>query len=317
MVWESFLVTGKGMAQIFILGALGYFLVRKNVLGDEGMSALSRLTIEVTLPLMIFCQLARDFSFSLYPEWWIFPLLSLAINALGLGVGWLFSRFISGQEHRWQFTSLVTFQNSGYLPLALVAAILPPEKLGVMFIYLFLFMLGFNMLMFSLGVYMLGTAKERKFELLTLFSPPVVAMIIGLLMVFFKLNNIPDFIFKPLKSVGDATLPLAMIVVGGSLAQIHFARISKKAVAFLSLAKLIILPALGMVILLRFRLPELLGLLILIQLAVPSATSLSIIIRGYKKEDLLISQGIFFSHIFSLITLPVFLSLYFMLVMVR
>jgi len=53
------------------------------------------------------------------------------------------------------------------------------------------------------------------------------------------------------------------------------------------------------------------------QLAVPPATSLSVIVRHYKKEDLLISQGIFFGHIVSLVTLPLFLSLYFMISMLK
>jgi len=77
------------------------------------------------------------------------------------------------------------------------------------------------------------------------------------------------------------------------------------------------LPALGLLLILRIKLPPLIGLLILLELAVPSATTLSVIIRQVKKEDLLISQGIFFSHLFSIVTLPLFLSLYFMIVMVK
>jgi predicted permease len=53
------------------------------------------------------------------------------------------------------------------------------------------------------------------------------------------------------------------------------------------------------------------GLLLLVQLAMPSATSLSVIVSHYKKEDLLISQGIFFSHLASIITIPAFLIIYF------
>jgi predicted permease len=128
---------------------------------------------------------------------------------------------------------------------------------------------------------------------------------------------VPEFVFKPLKLVGSCTLPLAMLVVGGNLAQIHLGHIDKKAIFLLAVAKLLILPVLGLVFLANFRLPELIGLLIIIELAVPSATLLSVINRHHKKEDLLIGQGIFFSHIFSLISLPVFLSLYFTICMIK
>jgi predicted permease len=315
---ESFKIAGTAVMQIFLLGAIGYFLVKKELLGHEGLDALSRLVMEVTLPILMFCQLIRDFSFSLYANWWLFPLISIAITVLGLIVGLAFIRFIDGHQQRMQFLSLITFQNSGYLPLALVAALLPAQKLGSMFIYLFLFLMGFNLLMFSAGVHMLSFHADRKFELKSLFSPPVAAMIVSLIFVFFGLNRLmPDAILKPMRMVGDCTLPLAMFVVGGSLAQINLRHIDKKAVFLLALAKMIILPLIGLWFVVKFRVPELIALLILIELAMPSATTLSVIIRHHKKEDLLISQGIFFSHIISIVTIPIFLSLYFTLVMIQ
>lgn len=317
MFLESFKVTGPAIAQIFLLGAIGYFLVKINALGESGLDALSRLTIEITLPFLIFCELIKGFTFTFYAKWWIFPLISIAITFLGLFVGSLFVGFIRGNDHKMQFLSLIAFQNSGYLPLALVASLLPKDQAGPMFIYLFLFLLGFNLLIFSLGVYMLASKKGDKFEVNNLFSPPVLATLVTLLLILLNLNRVPDSIYKPMKMIGDCTLPLAMLVVGGNLAQIRLGRIDKKAIFFMSLAKLVILPGLGILFLLKFRMPYLIGLLILIELAVPPATTPSVIIRHYKKEDLLISQGIFLGHILGLISLPIFLSLYFALVMVK
>ncbi|MBI5144606.1 MAG: AEC family transporter [Candidatus Omnitrophica bacterium] len=318
MLLESFRITGSAVLQIFLLGAIGYFLVKKNFLGDEGLNALSRLAIEVTLPLLIFAQLIRDFRFDLYPNWWLFPILSIFITALGLLLGLLFSVLIKGRQHKLQFLSLVTFQNSGYLPLVLVAALLSPEEAGTMFIYLFLFLLGFNLVMWSAGVYMLTSSRTKRFELGSLFSPPVIATLFSLVFIALGLYRfVPQAVLKPLRLVGDCTLPLAMMVVGGNLAQIRLGSIDKKAISLLILAKLIILPLLALGLIVKFKIPQLIGLLILIELAVPSATSLSIIIRHYKKEDLLISQGVFFSHIFGLLSLPLFLSLYFLLVMIK
>ncbi len=318
MAWEAFKVSGIAMAQIFLLGAIGYFLMKKDILGEAGLDILSRLVVEITLPILIFCQLVKDFRFELYPDWWIFPLISLLITVAGLLSGYLFIGFIKGRQHKMQFLSLVTFQNSGYLPLALIAALLPQEKIGAMFIYLFLFLLGFNLIIWSFGVYMLSFHERKKFELGSLFSPPVIATLISLVIVFFGLNKfIPDTLLKPLRMAGDCTLPLAMFVVGGSLASIHLRHVDKKAVFLMVLAKLVILPALGLWLIIKFKLPQLLGLLIIMELAVPPATSLSVITRHYKKEDLLISQGIFFGHIVSLVTLPIFLSLYFMIVMIK
>jgi len=304
--------------QSLLLAAVGYYLVKKEVLGSACLATLSRLVIEVTLPLLIFAQLINDFSFTLYPTWWIFPLMSIAITFAGLLAGLVFGGFITGQQKKLQFLSLVSFQNSGYLPLALIAALLPKDQTAPMFIYIFLFLLGFNLVMFSAGVYMLTFARDRRFELSSLFNPPVLATLLSLALVFFGLQRfIPEFVLKPLRMTGDCTLPLAMFVVGGSLAQIRLEHVDLKAMLLLVAGKLVLLPLAGLWFLKLVPLPELIGLLIVMQLAVPSATTLSVITTHYKKEDLLVSQGIFWTHIASIVTIPIFLSLYFTFVVLK
>jgi len=318
MFLESFKITALGVVPSFLLGAIGYFLIKRNLLGAEGLNALSRLVIEVTLPVLIFCRLIRDFDFSLYSDWWIFPLISLAITSVGLLIGGFFTNFIKGGEQKLQFLSLVSFQNSGYLPLVLFASLLPAYKADVMFIYLFLFLLGFNLLFFSFGIYLLTFSKDKKFDWWSLLSPPVVSTLIGLIFVFFGLNKfIPPMIIKPLELTGDCTLPLATFIVGGNIAAIHLAKIDKKAMMLLASAKLFILPALGLLLVFLLKLPELLGLLIMVELAMPPATNLSVLISSYKKQDHLISQGIFYGHVIGLITIPLFLGLYFMITMIK
>ncbi|MBU1726210.1 MAG: AEC family transporter [Candidatus Omnitrophica bacterium] len=318
MFLESFKITGVAVAQILLVAVIGYFLVKRGILGQAGLDTLSRLVVEVTLPILIFCQLMQDFRFDLYPNWWVFPLLSLAITIAGLLAGIFFVGFIKGSHHKVQFLSLTTFQNSGYLPLALIAAILPKEKADTALVYLFLFLLGFNLIVWSLGVYMLSFHKSKKFDFGTIFSPPVVAVSLSLMIIFLGWHKfVPDALIKPLAMVGDCTLPLAMIVVGGSLAAVRLVHINIRAMSLMVLSRLIILPAIGLWLILEFKMPELLGFLILIELAVPSATSLTVITRHYKNEDLLISQGVFFGHLASLVTLPLFLSIYLALVMAK
>ncbi len=318
MFMEHFKITGLAVSQIFALAALGFFMAKKRFLSSQGLDDLGRLVMDFTLPALIFCQLIKDFSFALYPYWWIFPLLSLAVTLIGLAVGFILVVFIRGEQEKLQFVSSVAFQNSGYLPLALIASLLSPEKAGEMFIYLFLFLTGFNLVMFSLGVHILNFHKERKFKISSLFSMPVVATVISLIFVYFGWNRyIPQNLIKPLRIFGDTTLPLAMLVVGGNLAQIRLSDINKKAVSLLVFAKMILLPLIGIIFINIFSLPDLIGLLIIIQLSMPSAVTLSVILRGHKKDDLLASQGIFITHLAGIFTIPVFLILYFSRFMIK
>ena len=78
--------SGSAVAQAFLLGAVGYILMKREFLGEQCLNTLSRLTMDITLPAMIFCSLIRDFSFSAYPRWLLFPLASIGL--------WTIARFI-------------------------------------------------------------------------------------------------------------------------------------------------------------------------------------------------------------------------------
>ena len=311
MFFEAFKTTGLAIIQILCLAVVGYALHKKKLISETGFDAISRLVIEVTLPALIFYQLIRDFSFSLYPRWWLFPLLSITITLFGLALGFLFGKSKRGLEYRLQFTSLIAFQNSGYLPLAIIGTLLPSQKAATLLVYLFLFLAGFNIVMWPLAMYLFTFSKNARFALSHLFNMPTLAALLGLGIVFLGLNAfIPPVAVKTLRMVGDCTIPLALMVVGADLARIKLTHVDGRAMALLSFVKLILMPLAGLALVKFFHLPELLGLLLIMQLAAPSATSLSAILRHCKKEDLFVSQGIFFTHVISIATLPIFLSVY-------
>ena len=255
----------------------------------------------------------ENFNFRIYSNWWIFPLISFVVTAIGFFTGQLFLKIDKSLEKfKREFISLVTFQNSGYLPLILVALLLPYGKREQMFIYIFLFLLGFNLLMWSIGVFYLVKQRDKKFEMSSLFSPPVIAIIAVLLLIAAGLNRfIPNSLIRPAKMFGDCTLPLAILVVGGNLAQINIRdRSNFKCILYLVIAKLLFLPLVFLGLILLIKPPYVIAFLLLIQSAVPSATSLSVIMRHYDKKDNIVSSGIFWTHLISLVTLPIFLSLF-------
>lgn len=308
------------MLQIFLLGLVGFVLTRRKLLSREGLTGLTTFLIGVSFPALIFWQVITKFSFSLYPQWWIFPLISLAITILGLAIGYIFSLTRQDVKHRREFISLVGFQNAGYMPLILLNRIVSNNEADTVLIYLFLFLLGFNLIIWSWGVFFLCGREKKDFSLGSLFSPPVVAVLLGFLLVALRINlMIPGFVLKPLKMLGNCSFPLAVVVVGASLAELCLptgqaglpAKLSDKRIIFkLILAKLIVLPLLGLLLIRGLRPPYLVGLLIILELTVPSANSLAVISRRYCPEDKIISQGIFFSHIASLVTIPLFLALF-------
>jgi predicted permease len=313
MFLTSFQTTFGAIFELVLMGAMGFILVRSAFVSEAGLKTLSDLVIGLFLPLFMFVEITRRFSFSLYPDWWIYPLYSLVIAFIGYACGAFAIKMFPALTHDMgEFLGITTFQNSGYLPLPLVAALLPTAMAEEMFIYIFLFLLGFNMVIFSFGVVLLTKAKNQKFNFKNMFNAPVVATLLALAVVFFKASALlPELVLKPMESLGRCTIPLSILVVGGNLASLKNTDLSHlKALSSALVIKLLMVPALFLGFILLTKPQPLLGLLILLQAAMPPAALLSVISKNKNSGDHLISQAIFYGHLLSIVTVPLFLVLY-------
>ena len=314
MFFQSFGTTFQAIFGLVFLGSIGFFLVKRGTISGECLKLLSDLVIGLFIPFLMFYEIVKKFSFDLYPNWWLFPLLSLLVASAGYGLGLLALSFDKTlRQDKGDFLGVVTFQNSGYLPLPLVAALLPPGIRDTMFIYIFLFLLGFNMTVFSFGLFLL-TPKDtgKKFDLKHMFNGPVIATLSALLCVFLRINRfLPDFFLNPVGTFGGAAIPLSILVVGGNLGLIRTGHASNfRKISYAIIIKLLILPAifLGFIILLK---PDpLVGLLVLLQAAMPTATLMSIISRKLDQDGCFINQVIFYSHLASIVTISMFLAIW-------
>lgn len=313
MFFESFMTIFGSISELVIIGAVGFFVVRRGIIRDEGVKMLSDLVICLFLPCFMFSQIIERFSFSIYPDWWIFPFYSAIISFTGYACGSLFlAADKSLSKNRGEFLGITTFQNSGYLPLPLVAALLPASAANEMYIFIFLFLIGFNMTIFSFGVMMLSPKKDQRFDYRHMFNAPVVATLLALALAFFNVNMmVPQFVARPVEFLGRCAIPLSILVVGGNLAALKTGQGADFRPLGLSLLiKLMVLPLifLGFVILVKPK--PLVGLLILLQACMPPAALLSVITRNQNQAGRLINQAIFYGHIASIVTIPLFLAVY-------
>lgn len=307
----SFQSTFLAAFQILLMGGCGYFLGRRKIIHEDGLGLLSGLVIHFFLPCFILSQFLGNFSFQLYKNWWIFPLLSFAMTLCAFILAKAVCLLEKDVTHRKEFLSLVSFQNSGYIPLMLVATLFSIEGARILNVYIFLFLIGFDLVLWLLGVWMLTRHRIEKFELKNMVSSPVVAIAASLLLVFLGAPRfIPTEVMKPLKMFGDCTLPLAMIIMGGNLARFKITDVHIPEIFLLVMTKLVLLPLLALSVVSIFKMDFWVGFLIVLEAAVPSAVSLSVIARHYKIEEAFINQGLFFTYLFSVATIPIFLMLY-------
>lgn len=79
----------QAIIQLVLLGCVGFWLVKLSWIRESGLKVLSGLVIGFFLPLFMFSEIIKRFRFDLYPDWWVFPILSLLITAVGFLLGLL------------------------------------------------------------------------------------------------------------------------------------------------------------------------------------------------------------------------------------
>ncbi len=242
----SFKITTIGIFQIFFIALCGYVCVKLKVISKEGVDTIGKLVINLTLPFFIFVKIVKYFNFADFAFWWTIPLLSIGMLFLSFLLATLFLPVFKIKDNIPELKSLVTFQNSGYLPLALIQTLLVCKQQEIAFIYIFLFLLGFNFIIWSLGVRYLTKCKDiginpvrwrGRFNILrlsngvnikTFLTAPFVAILFSLLIVYLRLNEFfPIQLLKPMEWIGDCTIPLGILVIGAIIGE---TKLTKKAI---------------------------------------------------------------------------------------
>jgi predicted permease len=290
---------------IILVGALARW---RRLLTQEATDGLSRLAIEITLPFLYFYTLSTNLNREIFFSIISLPLFAVGLIFLAFLLGWLFSLPLKlDRDQRATFKFLATFPNYGFLAIPLVFSLFGQEGLVVAF----MFNLGITLLYWTLGVGILSGARMQGLKVFkNLLNNSVLALVLGLI-VGISSFPLPKFILSVCRLIGNATIPLALIVVGSILAQKHQpGTISLKTISALILCRLILVPALAILFINIFDgLPKILQAVIVLQAAMPSASTTPILTKRFGGDAELAARGVFFTTLFSIITVPFFLSL--------
>lgn len=266
---------------------------------------MTKLILYLCLPALIFYSFLSRLSWDNFQECSFFLALSFAILSLGFLTGWTFFKFFSQNSSlKREFVSLNMFQNSGYLPLALSAYIFQGAERELAYLYIFSYLIGFNLVMLSFGFYYIKRDSRLNFK--DLVSVPFLVSLLGVTFALSGLGeHFPALLLEPIHKLGEATIPLSMLLLGMTFAGSDlFSGEHLKELFLLLASKLIFLPLIFIFILRFISLPPLMKLITFLESAMPSATTL-IIIANYKEANVrFVSQGIILTHIFLIFTLP-------------
>ena len=168
-------------------------------------------------------------------------------------------------------------------------------------IYTFLYIVGFDIIFWSVGTYFIFKKKDERLKLKSIFTPPIIATLLAVFSVYTGIAKIiPQVFLSPVKMIGDTSFVLSMLILGCWLARIDITLLRRKLLIVLeaSALKLLVIPLVFLLLTIKFDISSLFGLFIIMQAAMPSAASLPIIVNLYKADSEFVSQG-FYLRIFS------------------
>ncbi len=311
MLTISFQTAVIAIIQIFAVGAVGYFLVRKRVVDDAGLKLLSFISINISFPLFIFYQITHFFTPHETKFWWGYPLINISLIVTGLMLSAL-AFAVLGKKPKDEFLAASSLHNAGYIPLLLAMSLPLGEMAGPVYAAMIISVIGFDLCLWSLGVWLITRHQRPHIEFKRMINPPLISMSGAIILVLLFGNNaIPEVFYKPVKIVGDSAMAMAMMFIGGNLALTDFKALRLKKIAGVMMMKLLVTPTLALIGLIFWRLDPIMSLVVMIQACMPTAVTLSIIGRcnNTNNQDF-INQAIFATHVCCLLTIPIFLTLF-------
>jgi len=313
---EGFLkmnIISLAVVKLVLVAFLGFWLYRKNYIESNSLKFLTFFVINISIPFLIFSHLIENLKGVSVYNVGAFLFISFFIFFVGTILGSLLSFKPIVGCHKKEFISGVSFQNAGYLPMNIAVFLLPAELREQFLVYIFLYLLGFNISMWSVGSYFIFKNKGDSFNFKSLLTLPVVSTIIAVIFVYAGISSfIPDVILSPMKMIGNTSFVFSMIILGCWLAQVSIKGMYKRFVClgWLSFLKLMVMPLIFLGLIVKFGIFSLLGLFILLQSAMPSAASLPIIADFRGADSEFISQGVFITHLLSMFTIPFWVGLF-------
>jgi predicted permease len=209
---------------------------------------------------------------------------SIGIGAIGIALGFAVSLFWGRAAGLQKGTGLRTFalatglQNYGFIAIPVLAAVFPGQgPMGVLFVH----NLGVELAMWSLGLMVLSGSWGGFWK--HLVNGPILAVFAGLILVKTGTDvHVPAVLRKAFHDLGLAAVPVWLLLVGTTMADLMFAERPTLRVALNSV--LVRLGVLGFILLALAKwlpVPRELKQVLVVQAAMPSAVFPIVLARNF------------------------------------
>ena len=303
------------LIHLFLIICIGYLVYKVGIFNDAVNKHLNKLVLNVTLPLLM---ISSVLNMSNPPDTEILiPLFVISIGFFILMPVVAFIvvkimlktlRIVKSRQGVYMF--MLIFSNTAFMGMPILEAACGENGSTAVF-YAAVFNIFFNLGVFSYGVLIIGYGETSKatFKIKSLISPGIIGSILAIVFFLFKIT-LPDTLTATISSVGGLTSPIAMLLIGSSLASMKLSDVlGEWRVYVFSFLKQFILPIAFYPLFKLLISDDLLFNVIFIEFTMPIANLAFMIATEQNLDVKFVSKTIFISTAMSLITIPLVLYL--------
>ena len=285
--------------------AIGYLLRKRNIITEEVQKGLSEILLKIVLPLSILDSAHYAYNSELFHGMVVVAIVSVSFYAAGLFAMTLLSRVLPLEKSRQRiFVTMTVFQNTGFVGIPVMSTLFAEQGLLMAVI----FNLSYNLFMYTYGINMLsgqGGVDWKK-----IVRNPVTIMSVISILIFVSPFRIPEIISAPIADVGSMSVPLSMMIMGGSLAKVPLFSILKDKYSYLvSLIRLIVFPLIVLLVLKLIGVSPVTASVCVLMAALPCGTMNVIFAEKYNCAPEFASKAVFQSMTLMAVTLPLMILL--------
>lgn len=289
---------------LFLIMVVGYVMSKRGILDEEAKVHLTRLIINISLPAQILKAFVSEQGIVTNGEVFLVFGISILAYLVYAIIGMLFNLIVrTPKEKQGIYLFMMMFGNVGFMGFPLIEAIYGEGAL----IYAVIFNVVFNLLVYSIGILMIGRSEAgTKFQLKKLLNMPFICGVLSILLYFAKVQ-LPEVVTNSLGFLGNVTTPVAMLILGATIAGMPLRELFDEwRVYIFTIVKLFVVPitVIGLIRYLPISSEVIKGNMIVLS-ATPVATNATMLAIEYDGDMQLTSKGIFFTTILCMVSIPI------------
>ena len=286
---------------LFLLMGIGFAASKAKFLDRSGSKALSSFLVNIALPCLVVISMQIPVNPQTMEKTCTTLTLALIFFAISILIAVIVPLFMPAKySERGVFSFMLVFSNLGFMGIPVTQAIFGTDAV----FYTTLFMLPFNLLVFTIGILMLRPDMRMNFNPRLFVNPGIIASVIGMLF-FFTGISIPSPVYDVMDYLGSTTTPLAMVVTGALLAMMPLSNLfSDYRIYILSAFRLLIIPVIVYLVISPYATDPVIFAIPVLLAAMPAAANSVILAEEYNADSTLASKGVFITTLLSIVTIP-------------